>query len=31
VDDFMQRLEVALWQHGFKNDNSIGKRSPSYA
>ncbi|GAB4823828.1 hypothetical protein N2152v2_010874 [Parachlorella kessleri] len=23
VDDFMQRLEVALWGYGFQNDNSI--------
>jgi hypothetical protein len=25
VDDFMQRLEVALWGYGFQNDNSIGE------
>jgi len=25
VDDFMSRLEIALFQHGFQNDNSIGK------
>ncbi len=26
VDDFMSRLEIALFQHGFQNDNSIGKQ-----
>ncbi|GAB4814589.1 hypothetical protein N2152v2_001635 [Parachlorella kessleri] len=24
VDDFMARLEIALYQHGFQNENSIG-------
>ena len=26
VDDFMQRLEIALYAFGFSNDNSIGER-----
>lgn len=25
LDDFMQRLDVALWRYGFQNDNSIGE------
>ncbi len=27
VDDFMQRLEIALWGYGFRNDNSIGEHN----
>lgn len=25
VDDFIQRLEIALWAYGFNSDNSIGE------
>lgn len=25
VDDFISRVEVALWGYGFRGDNSIGE------
>ncbi len=31
VDDFIQRLEVALWAYGFKFNNSIGEPNASHS
>ena len=28
VDDFMSRVEMQLWSHGFSGENSIGKSPP---